>query len=437
MTSPCYKTKLVVIIALAITAFVCASAQTCVQPPDTTMVAWYSFDELLSTTSGDFASGNTGIQFGGPLGTISPPTQVGVAASFNGINQYVDSASSIANNFGPAATFPPCTPGTTSTCYGNFSIDTWIRIQPTVPAGVMAILDKRTGPPTLPLVGYHMYVFKFGAIQLFGLQLADNGTAPGLTNYSCPAVPNLYNGLWHHIAITVDRTSPTGITCYHNGGPLTPTLNPTNRSGSLANSSPLRIGARTAAQNLTGFFQGDLDELEIFNRVLTPTEVFNLFNAGTAGKVKPSNAWTINFGYAVSDAFSWVGGDIDRLDIVYWTLPGDHLGSLDMAFGSTSFGGTFNTYNVTSDTSLGVNCAGFEVHEASFVFLSVSVPPGQNYITLQNAVETQFGDPIYWEQSSGSSAAYSNGGNPDPLKCAQPSPDCPQNLIPPESFRVQ
>jgi hypothetical protein len=34
------------------------------------------------------------------------------------------------------------------------------------------------------------------------------------------------------------------------------------------------------------FFNGGLDELEIFNRALNATEVQSLFNAGSAGKCK-------------------------------------------------------------------------------------------------------------------------------------------------------
>jgi hypothetical protein len=52
------------------------------------------------------------------------------------------------------------------------------------------------------------------------------------------------------------------------------------------NSSPLRIGTRTADSPLTGWFQGDLDELEIYNRALALPEVQAIYNAGSAGKCK-------------------------------------------------------------------------------------------------------------------------------------------------------
>lgn len=61
---------------------------------------------------------------------------------------------------------------------------------------------------------------------------------------------------------------------------------PLGRKGSLVNNSPLRIGTRTAAPPLTGWFEGEIDELELFNRVLTPAEVKAIFSAGPFGKCK-------------------------------------------------------------------------------------------------------------------------------------------------------
>jgi hypothetical protein len=121
--------------------------------------------------------------------------------------------------------------------------------------------------------------------------LAD-GTGTGFTNFLSSVVsPSLGDGNWHHIAVTVRRRVPTPlIRYYHNGVPISPlnplSANPVGRQGSLVNNSPLRIGTRTAASPLTGFFEGDLDELEIYNRFLKPVEVKSIFNAGPFGKCK-------------------------------------------------------------------------------------------------------------------------------------------------------
>lgn len=253
-----------------------ALPSTCVFPPNTTMVAWYPFDETTGPLSANLATANTGMQFNSPT---SIPGMVGRALSFNGINNYVESPSSIVTNFGPAD-FPPSCSGGYSTCQGNFSIDAWIRVDPAAASLLTVILDKRSG--SAPAInGYHLFVLN-GSL---GLQLAD-GIGSGSSNYLSPGLtPPLTDGNWHHIAVTVQRTALSGIIWYHNGN-LIGTSNPTDRLGSLNSNSPLRIATRTADTPLTGWFHGDIDELEIYNRVLTPQEVASIFQAGTFGKCK-------------------------------------------------------------------------------------------------------------------------------------------------------
>ena len=53
------------------------------------------------------------------------------------------------------------------------------------------------------------------------------------------------------------------------------------------NNNPLRIGARTPTAPTPGWFHGYLDELEIYNRELTPTEVLGIYGAGSFEKCKP------------------------------------------------------------------------------------------------------------------------------------------------------
>jgi len=250
---------------------------TCVAPPNTTMVAWYPFDETSGTVSANLATGNAGTQIGSPTPV---PGKVAGALRFDGIDDYVDSPSTIVTNIGPADNPPFCS-GAYSTCQGDFSIDAWIRVDPAVGSSLVVILDKRGG--TAPAInGYHLVVVSG---QLL-IQLADGTSAPGYTNQASPVLtPPLTDGNWHFIAVTVRRTSTSGIVWYHNGVAFG-TGDPTSRMGSLVNNSPLRVGARTTDTALTGFFHGDIDELEIYNRVLTPQEVFGIFQADAFGKCK-------------------------------------------------------------------------------------------------------------------------------------------------------
>lgn len=248
----------------------------CVAPPNTTMVGWYPFDETSGTTAANIATGNTGTLINGPTHILG---KVSWALNFDGANDYVESASTIATNIGPAGTPATCFgSGNYSTCAGNFSIDAWIRLPSDATNSVVIIVDKRSESP---LKGYSFYL----SFKKLGLQLADGNP---FDNYTSVAIPTLTDTQWHHVAVTVNRLSTTGITFYHNGVSIAAfdVPDPTSHPLSMANNSPLRIGTRTASSPLSGFLRGDLDELEIFNRELTAAEVLGVYNAQQAGKCK-------------------------------------------------------------------------------------------------------------------------------------------------------
>ena len=259
-------------------------ALNCVNPPNTTMVAWYPFDETNpgAGMSANLASGNTGLWSTTPYTFPTPiPGKVAGALNFDGFSNYVDSPSTIATNFGPGVASPVWCSGDYSTCQGDFSIDTWLNV-PSIPSGVATIVDKRSG--TLPLI--HGYAFYLRDNTL-GLQLADGGAGAGFTNYETSGLA-LVPGSWNHVAVTVHRvlSSPAGIRFYLNGV-LVWTANPSGRPGSLVNNSPLRIGANIWENPPIAWFLGSLDELEIFNRELSAAEVWSIYNAQQYGKCKP------------------------------------------------------------------------------------------------------------------------------------------------------
>ncbi len=255
----------------------------CAPPPNTTMVGWYPFDEASGTFAANLATGNTGKLINSPTHVTG---MVARALSFDGVDDYVQSPSTIVTNFGPAPWPIPanCNSGNYSTCRGDFSIDAWVKVDPGASSAAIVIVDKRSGSPPA-IKGYSLAVYQLNRLVL---QLAD-GIGTGYSNYLSPALsPSLTDGQWHHVAVTVLRRSGGGngvIRWYHNGANVFPNT-ATNRWGSLANNSPLRIGTRTAASPLTGWFKGEIDELEIFNRVLTATEVADIYNAGPFGKCK-------------------------------------------------------------------------------------------------------------------------------------------------------
>lgn len=231
----------------------------CYGPPQlANMVAWFPFDETTGTNANNLIAGSgNGALIGGPTHISGI---VAGALNFDGINDYVQAPSTSFTNIGT----------------GNFSIDAWIRLPATAPNSVVAIVDKRD-PSTG--IGYSFWL----SYKRLGLQLNDGS----FTNYTSVAIPSLTDHQWHHVAVTVRRNSAAGIRWYHNGASIAAqTNNPTNHQGSLMNNSPLRIATQTANSPLSGWFKGDIDELEIFKGVLNPGEVLSLYNAGTFGKCK-------------------------------------------------------------------------------------------------------------------------------------------------------
>ncbi|HEV2689506.1 MAG TPA: putative Ig domain-containing protein, partial [Bryobacteraceae bacterium] len=102
-------------------------------------------------------------------------------------------------------------------------------------------------------------------------------------NYQ-PSTLSPTDNSWHFYAVTVERGSSSGIQFYLDGQLMTGTGNPTLHPGSLSNTSALQLGKPTTGSSTN--FKGGLDEVELFKKALSGTEVLSLYNAGTAGKCR-------------------------------------------------------------------------------------------------------------------------------------------------------
>lgn len=226
----------------------------CVAPPPN-MTAWYPGDETTGTQARNLRppSPNATLVNGASFAAA----KVGNGFQFDGIDDFVQTTTSDPD-----------------VGVGDFSIDFWVQ---TTATGVRTVIDKRAGSIGTTLQGYAVVIFNGNIL----LQMANGGA---FTNYLSGAFVS--DGLWHHVAITVDRNNPQGILFYKDGNLVT-TGDPTGRQGSLDNTSPLTLG-----RDLLGIvsnFQGMLDEVEIFSRVLTAPEIQGIALADSSGKCK--GAW--------------------------------------------------------------------------------------------------------------------------------------------------
>jgi len=127
-----------------------------------------------------------------------------------------------------------------------------------------------------------------------------------------------------------------------------------------------------------------------------------------------TDAWTINFGFIVSDTFtlsasSTVGG----FNFGAWEFPGDTLMSVDWSITSLENGGTIlgsgtaSGKNVT-DMSISTNQYGYDVDKITVTGLNVGLVGGTYWLNLQNAMIPN-GDPVFWDENRGVGCGGSDG----------------------------
>src|SRR5262249_19047660 len=95
--------------------------------------------------------------------------------------------------------------------------------------------------------------------------------------------PNLNDKAWHHVALTAGR-GIGGVRLWVDGTVVGTFTAP---SGSVSNSGPLLIG-QDAINGPVIPFNGDIDEVELFNRELSQPEVASIYSQLETGKCKPA-----------------------------------------------------------------------------------------------------------------------------------------------------
>jgi uncharacterized repeat protein (TIGR01451 family) len=286
-----------------------------VMPPPN-MVDWWTFDETAGLIANDISSLNNVGAYG--LGGSAPAPSPGVVNNglcFDGVNDYVEVPDHPEVNFTGA-----CIPGTLTE---SFTIDVWVKT--TANSGLQMILDKRANPGP---VGYHLFLSN-GRVgfQMNGLNFIEPVTGPTVAD-----------GNWHFIAVTVVRCSGAIGKLYVDGSQVHTFTPP---AGSLVNTAKLQIGRRDPAfGNL--YLKACIDELEIFKRALSATELQGIFAAGPSGKCKCS---------------------LQSKEIITCNPNG-------------TFSYTFNLTNLTTFTVTGVNFASSSAVTITPSVMPISLPPG-------------------------------------------------------------
>ncbi|HYJ84727.1 MAG TPA: Ig-like domain-containing protein, partial [Pyrinomonadaceae bacterium] len=234
--------------------------QTCTAPPvPANMVAWWSGDD----TPRDIAGGNDGTLNGG----------MGYAAG------------KVLNGFGLDGTddfvSAPDSAGLSPT--QTISIDAWVNPDTLVADASGRTIVSKYDSSTAGESSYLLRMINGGQIEfvVYG---------PGGENRSVTTPGAISTGAFTHVAATFDNATDE-LKVYINGVDTAAPLGGGSTAITSINDSttPVRIGALKEGASLAGFFDGVIDEVEIFNVVLTPAQVLDLFSADAGGKCKPSD----------------------------------------------------------------------------------------------------------------------------------------------------
>src|SRR5579864_6393403 len=140
--------------------------------------------------------------------------------------------------------------------------------------------------------------------------------------------------------------------------------------------------------------------------VTTPTFAQVYSNGPTNGN---TDAWTINFGFAVSDTFTTNGSNFSGLQFAAWLFPGDVLLTVEALVGTSEYGNDIadQTISITQSSNCPTNQFGYQICTETGSFTGLTPAAGTYWLTLQNAVVST-GDPVFWDENSGPSSASEN-----------------------------
>jgi len=206
------------------------------------LVAYWPMDEGTGTITYDASGdGNNGTLTNEPLWQSGSGCKIGSCLSFNpASSQYVNVNDSNSLNV------------------SNITMTAWIYLTSySCPADRGIIVNKE---------GQYEWGIRCNAGNL------DAAISPNWAWYGTTQVVPL-NG-WHFVVVTWDGSNQN----YYIDGQLLQTYSLTNKGNITSGTGCLRIGARNGCGSATSFFNGLIDDVRIYNRALSASEIADLYN---------------------------------------------------------------------------------------------------------------------------------------------------------------
>lgn len=250
----------------------------CVEPPGG-MVGWWTLDELVGPTAADSIAGNDGTYVSAPMPVAG---KVANGLDFDGVDDYVNIPSSSMLDY---------------VAKNELSIDAWIYLDGSAPVAFEPIFSRVSS--TAPANGY-VFAVRNGKLDLYLGGVIQHGTWTG-------TMPVPHNE-WVHVAVVATRfsTANYGVKFYINGVEEGPFDSPALPVSGIAPGTDARIGSGPIdpiSAYSEYFFDGKIDEVEVFNRPLDISEIQALYNAGSCGKCKINCHVEWDIPFCVNDAF--------------------------------------------------------------------------------------------------------------------------------------
>lgn len=219
--------------------------------PDDSLVAYYDFDEAVGTTLLDRSRYLNNGEIQQIEGVV--PGRIGNAYSFDGTDDYVEVSSSESLQISSAVT-----------------IEAWILLEGLTASPVCIIVNKEGVP------GHYEIPFEIGILtyEPYSRFLGWHLSEPQVTTSAQDVGDDWHEGggpiplnQWTHVALTYDGAM---VRTYLNGNLQREYVT----TGKLyENDHAVRIGARGAPGNPIQFFRGAIDELRIYSRALSQSEL--------------------------------------------------------------------------------------------------------------------------------------------------------------------
>ncbi|MFH1726041.1 MAG: LamG-like jellyroll fold domain-containing protein [Elusimicrobiota bacterium] len=204
------------------------------------MVSYWTFDDSLDPGNDDFGA-NDGTLLNGPVWTSG---RVGGALGFDGVDDYVYVPDSDDWDFGA----------------GDFAVEFWTRLRSL--SGWRIFMD----------IGGHDVGIR---INYFGNNLEVYVAHGSGQNFNFPWSPSL--NTWYHLAVIRNGNA---FEAYVDGSQIGSTQDVTGKD---ITGLTRGVGIGEAVKS-TAHLNGDLDEVAIYNRALTPEEISQHVDDGLAGK---------------------------------------------------------------------------------------------------------------------------------------------------------